>query len=412
MRYIKLALLFIMTGLLSVQLVTAHAMEETTGHLPQSVISNFAQNAATTRNFSWFTSDDPSQPNLIEYCTKSTFKGFDKDNILKVTANDSDIETEVGARILHKVELSGLTPDTGYVYRVGNDTDGYSAQGIFKTTGLASNKFTFIDITDTQGTTAADYNAWRRTLDKALAKYPNASFTMLTGDLVDSGQSIRQWDMFANAARQELLNMPLVPVVGNHDAENFIGKASGVENFTERFDLPQITDTGAADGTVYSFDCENAHIAVMNTECGKNQLQQQADWLCSDMTKSNKLWKIVALHRGPYGGMHDSSDIRRAWGPVFDKLGIDLVLQGHDHNYIRSFPMKNGMKVKNGKGTLYLVANTGGVKFYPTFARSWQAVDLQPHKQMYLAVTLNNRKLSVVAYDVSNHLWDAVTLSK
>lgn len=42
----------------------------------------------------------------------------------------------------------------------------------------------------------------------------------------------------------------------------------------------------------------------------------------------------------------------------------------------------------------------------------WQAVDLQPKTQMYLAVTVNNQNLTINAYDVKNKLWDSVTLKK
>jgi acid phosphatase type 7 len=79
---------------------------------------------------------------------------------------------------------------------------------------------------------------------------------------------------------------------------------------------------------------------------------------------------------------------------------------------MRSYPLKNNYKVIAGKGTLYMVGNSGGVKFYPKKSRWWQAVDFQPITQMYLAVTVNSHKLTVKAYDVKNVLRDIVTLEK
>lgn len=38
--------------------------------------------------------------------------------------------------------------------------------------------------------------------------------------------------------------------------------------FTDRFNIYKEQDTGAPTGTVYFFDYGNAHIAVMNTQCG------------------------------------------------------------------------------------------------------------------------------------------------
>jgi hypothetical protein len=208
------------------------------------------------------------------------------------------------------------------------------------------------------------------------------------------------------------MGLAILPVLGNHDALNKNNTNANGKNFTDRFNLPKELDTGAPAGTVYSFDYGDAHIAVMNTQCGSLNLKKQAEWLKKDMAASQKPWKIVALHRGPYGATYDSTDIRKAWVPTFDTLGIDLVLQGHDHNYLRTYSMKNGVKVKAGEGTLYLTGNSGGVKFYPTKARSWQAIDLQPNIQMYIAIKASKSTMKIEAYDVKNTLIDSLTINK
>lgn len=347
-------------------------------------MSNFGKDPGTGRNFTWITSS-ATKSGVIEYCAKDKFNGSDKNNIIKVAAKSYETKTDLDKRAIHKVELVDLKPGTEYVYRVGS-TGCYSPQGVFRTAGQVTDGFTFINITDTQGTSAGDYAVWKNTLDKALGKFPDARFLIHTGDMVDDGQRIKQWDLFTNAVGNELMNLPIAPTVGNHEMLNNNKTNYNARNFTDRFNLPKEPDTGAPSGTVYSFDYGNAHIAVMNTQCGSSNLKKQADWLRHDMTGSHKLWKIVALHRGPYGATYDTTDIRKAWAPAFDELGIDLVLQGHDHNYMRSYTMKNGAVVKTGKGTLYIVSNTGGVKFYPKKTRSWQAVDLQPKMQLYIAV--------------------------
>lgn len=79
----------------------------------------------------------------------------------------------------------------------------------------------------------------------------------------------------------------------------------------------------------------------MNTESSGNDFIRESDWLKADMEKSDKPWKIVALHRGPYGATYDSAEVRDALTPAFDEAGIDLVLQGHDHNYVRTYAMNN-----------------------------------------------------------------------
>jgi hypothetical protein len=378
--------------------------------IPKSIINTFGKDPATGRCFTWNTSTAVKK-GVVEYCVKDEFKGFYKSNILRVAARSYEVKNDLDKREIHKAELKNLKSGTEYVYRVGY-TNGYSEKGTFKTAERDLKSFTFINITDTQGVAVGDYAKWKNILDKALEKFPNARFLVHTGDMVDNGDKTNQWDNFASAAKSELMNLSIVPVVGNHDVLNKNLTNSNAKNFTDRFNLPTEQNTGAPAGTVYSFDYGNSHIAVMNTECGSKNFKSQRNWLRKDMAKSNKPWKIVALHRGPYGATYDTTDIRKAWVPVFDELGINLVLEGHDHNYARSYPLKKGAVVKSGKGTIYMVGNSGGVKFYPLKSRSWQKMDLQPKTQMYLAVTVSDTEMIINAYDSKNALKDSVTIKK
>lgn len=391
----------------------SHDQKQTQSQLNafKSITETFGKDPETGRNFTWITSVSV-KTGTVQYCEKNSFKGFDKPNVTSVTARSYTTRTDADTRAIHKAQLENLKPGTEYIYRVGDNAGGFSPQGIFKTSGPGPDQFTFINITDTQGVSAKDYAIWKNTLDKALGRFPDARFLVHTGDMVDLGQDISQWDMFTKAVQPEFLNLPVMPVVGNHEAINKNGTNNDFKNFTDRFNLPGIQNTGAPAGTVYSVDYGNAHIAVMNTQCGGSNLQKQADWLKADMKNSDKPWKIVALHRGPYGATYDTTDIRRVWAPAFDEAGVDLVLEGHDHNYVRTYPMKGNKTVRTGKGTVYMVGNTGGVKFYPAAKRSWQAVDMQPRIQMYIAVTVSDNKMVIDVYDANNFLRDSVTLAK
>ena len=46
--------------------------------------------------------------------------------------------------------------------------------------------------------------------------------------------------------------------------------------------------------------------------------------------------------------------------PIFDKHHVDLVLQGHDHAYLRTYPLRgHGRIVGPGEGTIYVIAVSG-----------------------------------------------------
>ena len=94
--------------------------------------------------------------------------------------------------------------------RVGSG-NGFSSREASRLRRKELSEFTFIDITDSQGDSEKDYNVWKNTLDKALAKFPDAGFLLHTGDTVDDGESIWHWNQFMRAARDKFMKLPILP---------------------------------------------------------------------------------------------------------------------------------------------------------------------------------------------------------
>jgi acid phosphatase type 7 len=60
--------------------------------------------------------------------------------------------------------------------------------------------------------------------------------------------------------------------------------------------------------------------------------------------------------------------------PIFDKHHVDLVLQGHDHAYQRTYPLRGHRRVdRPGDGTIYVIAVSGD-KFVEQAARDYVEV--------------------------------------
>ena len=104
-----------------------------------------------------------------------------------------------------------------------------------------------------------------------------------------------------------------MPVTGNHDEID-----KDADRYASHFYLP---DNGSAKsnlGTTYSFDYGPVHFVVLNTE---SKVKDQTEWLRKDLASTDKPWKIVALHDGPYGGSQEKSILKR-WVPVFDEYEV------------------------------------------------------------------------------------------
>ena len=95
----------------------------------------------------------------------------------------------------------------------------------------------------------------------------------------------------------------------------------------------------------------DADIFVLDT----NRLAEadQTRWLRRALAGSRGAWKIVVFHEPAYScSRHDGSDVvQERWVPLFEAAGIDLVVNGHDHNYQR---------FAEQRGVTYVVTGGGG----------------------------------------------------
>ena len=283
----------------------------------------------------------------------------------------------------HVVTLSDLEEGATYYYRVGSAEKGWwSDTGVIRT-GDGSNEVTFFHMTDPQSQNEQQYTrAWANVVEEAFGVYPDADFIINTGDLSDHGNNFKHWFWLFNTASDELMSTYLMPTSGNHEGH---GQNALVDNFI----LPNVPEQDSTTGVYYSFDYNNIHIAVLNS----NDLNEdealtdaQIEWLKKDMTASDAQWKFVALHKAPYSqGSHYKDDdvcaIRDQLTVLMPELDVDMVFQGHDHVYMRTGSLVNnaltGFDTKylnfNGKvyaaqvqptGTTYVISGCSGVKSY------------------------------------------------
>jgi calcineurin-like phosphoesterase family protein len=150
-------------------------------------------------------------------------------------------------------------------------------------------------------------------------------------------------------------------------------------------------DVFGLDDLYYSFDYRHVHFVVMSTLSDFNVTSDQYKFVEKDLQQAssnqNIDW-IVVTNYGPFytsPSTHPAkNELRNIYHPLFDKYGVDLVLNGHNHNYQRTYPVTfNPNKASqpivtnqfatgyqgNGDGVVYAIVGTAGESFHPLLGR-------------------------------------------
>lgn len=373
---------------------------------PRNVSLTMGEDAATSRQLTWQT-EPLTDGTVVELVKASEFTSFADSNVLRITGHSSIYNTNNdGTMRVHKAEVTGLEPGTAYVYRAGDGGTNVSEQGTFRTGAAADEPTKFLFIGDSQADSQAGFALWGNTLNKAVEYMPDADMLVHAGDMVDKGFEQEQWNWWFEAAQDNLLNTTLVPIIGNHE----VNGTNGNGDYSAQFHNPQ-NGSAAVKNTSFSFDVKDTHFVVLNTEYG-DLFDAQARWLDEDLSHTDKKWKVVFFHQGPYGSMYANQNVQAKWVPVFDKHGVDLVMNGHDHIYLRTYPMKGGAIVPEGEGTRYVIGGSSGPKFYALTEYFWQEKIDDNQEQIFTAVEITDNEISMVARTTDGREVDRFSIVK
>lgn len=158
-----------------------------------------------------------------------------------------------------------------------------------------------------------------------------------SGDPEDFDQGWREPYAWAEES-----DLPVIASLGNHDVRTDEG-----EPVMDLFEMP---------GRWYTRRIDAAQLFVL--DANEPELPAQTAWLRRSLAGSEAPWKIAVFHQPAYScSKHDGDpNVVEEWVPEFEEGGVDLVLNGHDHNYQR-FEETNGVNYVvtggGGNATLY-----------------------------------------------------------
>lgn len=375
---------------------------------PTRVILTWRDDPTTSQAVTWRT-DATAGPAIAEIAPADANPGFVK-TAARTAGATRPLEL-AGRRVYyHEAHFTGLQPATLYAYRVGNGAV-WSEWLQFRTASRGAAPFSFVYLGDAQNEIRS---LWSRAIRAALLDAPRARFILHAGDLVDNGNSDAQWEEWFEAGGWLNGMIPSVPVTGNHEyVRPDRTQPPALSLFWRpQFALPE-NGPAALVETVYSLDYQGLRLIVLNSN-ERTRLAEQASFLEARLRDNPNRWTVVTFHHPVHSlaSDRDNPDIRAAFQPLFDRYGVDVVLQGHDHTYGRGTSLPTGSpRRRDPGGTIYVVSVSGPKMYQIGPGRDW-AVRTGTHTQLYQVIRVEEQRLRFEARKVTGDLFDAFDLLK
>ncbi len=420
----------------------------------------------------------------VEFAPGATLDGVAKIGIAKVSSAQLNLLGKVS--YLYRAPLAGLNFDTEYTYRVSIGERVISTATFNTRTKKPVTRFAvFGDCgTGSPQQAAIAYQVYQQ----------KPQFVLLTGDQVYNNGLEREYrarffpayttpEASPEKGAPLMQSIPFYMVVGNHDVYG-----SDLQKFPDGLaffyytDFPQnapvtpltVEVTGppdrvkafkkATDGRFprlanYSFDVGNVHITCLDANSYVNPVDfSLIEWLKKDVSSSKAEWKLVSWHHPGFSSSKAHYDYQqmRLLSPILEELGVDMVLNGHVHNYQRSLPLKFSPKMNEArdqyvvspegrvdgkftldeqfdgitntkpKGILYIVTGAGGAGLYdPAMSGKPDLWKHEPHDNWvpftakivsdihsFTMVETNGKTLTLKQLNVKGEVFDEIKVTK
>jgi predicted phosphodiesterase len=396
-------------------------------------------------------------------------------------------QINVTANRVYHASLSGLTAGSTFQYRILKDgIEVFTAEA--KASKTADQPYRFV----VMGDIGAETIDQKKLAERAYLEKPD--FIAVPGDIVYENGLVSEynkkfWPVY-NADKADsngapiMRSVPFIAAVGNHDADmRDLDRMPDALAYYMYFDQP-LNGPVAAEGSAwvpllkgsdknkkafydaagetyprmsnFSYDYGNAHWTVIDSDTYVDWTDSTLkNWVAKDLAASkNATWHFVLFHHPGFSSAHDhfEQEHMRLLAPIFEKAKVDVVFNGHVHNYQRSFPMtfspiKNGTLLVGGKdnktirgrvvvgkwtldhnydgktnthpkGVIYVITGAGGQELYnpeqENDTDSWQKYTHQFISTVHslTSAEVNGNKLVIRQLDINGKELDKFVIEK
>lgn len=400
----------------------------------------------TSYGVAWNSTKQPYLP-VVQVCKGTT---FNESKCVEYTAQSTFYATseKLDTPLSHyvsKAVMTNLTAGQTYTYRCYDKFAKAASQTFtFTVKNRAASSFKFLHVSDTQ--TQSETNSdikdtgihYANTLKGVEKNGFVPDFVLHTGDIVHASKYEGYWRDMIETNYKYFAAIPVMPISGNHESTYLSDKHQIYKHFNLK--LP---DQDTSLGVYYSFDYGNVKFIMLDTNrlTNNNLTADQYNWLENTLKTNKQKWTVISMHNplysvGKWGANSDINQttlaLRKQLATLFAQYKVDLVLQGHDHVYSRTYPIgklgyvQKDVKVEtvsgipyytDTKGPIYVMHGTAGNEVRDVFAGDkgvYPEYD-DPQKSSWAQIEVTSNLITVKVYYYNNgspKLWTQYGLKK
>ncbi len=318
-------------------------------------------------------------------------------------------EMPFSERTIHLVELTGLQPDSDYEFCFLPGERAFR----FRTLPTRLEKpLRFIN--------GGDMHHERQWLDEMneLAGKLNPAFVVIGGDLAYAlhgdlkEEQMDRWNAFFDSWKNKAKApdgrlVPLVVTIGNHEVAGSYNKTpDAAKVFYAVFPLPGPEGYACLDFGDY------LSLVLLDSGHTHPVAGAQTAWLENALAQRRAVPHVFPVYHVPAypsfrGEAANNLIIRTNWTPLFERNGVKVAFEHHDHTFKRTHPIKDG-KI-DPDGVVYVGDGAWGVKVrIPEQSKSrWYLARAGQVRHLWM-VTLTPEARQLVAVDEKGRFFDEV----
>lgn len=315
--------------------------------------------------------------------------------------------------LIHQVEITGLDSATAYQFKITENGK------LFKFKTMSQNLTTVkfveggdiyhdnIEVVENTNTQAAKANPDFAVIGGDIAYSADTKHGLFPEEFPRWLKWLISWKK--TMVTQEGFLIPILPTIGNHETKGgYGGSPMDAPCFYAFFPLPGVQGFNVVDFGNYM------SIILLDSGHTHPVSGKQTDWLFYTLqARENVPYKFAVYHVPAYPSSSKRSrkhsyeignKIRQHWVPLFDKFSLTAGFEHHDHDFKRTYPLKNGKKCE--KGVVYMGDGAWGVAVPRMPKRCLPYIAQALPQTHFILVTLNDESVKYEAINGKGEIID------